>query len=81
MVDDELRVIRRANASVLKRIAGVPRSPATIESDRDPRNPFRSAATNQPCDAADSEPGSSAGSDHAPPQGGPRLRLVWSARQ
>jgi len=66
------RAAQNANAAIISRVTGVPRSPATPETDSDPLNP--NAKT--PCDVEHSAAGSTAGSSRAPHRGAPVLRLV-----
>ena len=67
--------IRRANAAILERMAGMPAIPATPESRSDPTNPNISPSSDDARSLADS----TLQSNPPPRRSAPALRLVWCA--
>lgn len=67
--------IRRANAAILQRIAGMPMQSGTPESASDPRN----LQATLPCDTQYSTEVATEQSSPAPRRDASVLRLVWRA--
>ena len=72
---DMIQTTNKWNRAILERMAGLPCSPATPESDNDPRNPN----VKMSCDAERLAKDSIAELDRTPHRGAPALRLVWYA--
>jgi hypothetical protein len=69
--------IRRANQAILERLAGVPANPGFVPANyvKGGDDPSSNRSSGDEC----SERDSTSGSDLAPQQAAPTLRLVWSA--
>lgn len=69
--------IKRANAAILERMAGVPANPYCEADETAEGNPFVSPS----CGDARLAEDSTSRSDRAPQPVAPKLRLVWCASQ